>query len=91
VGGYSITQGTLSAGPNYAITYIGGTLTVNPASLAVTADSPSKTYGAALPTLTYTESGLVNGDTTSVFSGALATTATAAANVGTYPITQGTL
>ena len=39
VGGYAITQGTLSAGSNYAITYTSGTLTVNPASLSVTADN----------------------------------------------------
>ena len=45
-------------------------------------------YGAANPTLTYNETGLVNGDT---LTGALATTATTASNVGAYGITQGTL
>ena len=70
MGGYTITQGTLSAGSNYAITYISGTLTVNPAPLSVSADNLGKTYGAAVPALTYPESRLVNGDSSSVFSGA---------------------
>ena len=47
-----------------------------------------RVYGAANPTLTYTETGLVNGDT---LTGALATTATTTSNVGAYGITQGTL
>ena len=45
-------------------------------------------YGAAIPALTYNETGLVNGDT---LSGLLATTATTTSNVGSYGITQGTL
>ena len=47
-------------------------------------------YGAANPTLTYAETGLVNGDT---LTGALATTATVTSNVAgsPYAITQGTL
>ena len=49
VGTYPITQGTVSAGPNYAISYIPGTLTVTAAALSVTADNLSKVYGAALP------------------------------------------
>jgi hypothetical protein len=45
-------------------------------------------YGAPLPTLTATFSGLVNGDTAGDISGlSLSTTATAASNVGDYPIT----
>ena len=36
---------------------------MNPAALTITANGASKTYGAAVPTLAYTESGLVNGDT----------------------------
>jgi hypothetical protein len=81
---------------NYNITYINGSLTINPAVLTVAADSQVMNYGANnLPNLTYVLSGLKNGD---VVSGALATTATAyngsagsASNVGAYPITQGTL
>ena len=54
----------------------------------VTADAQSRAYGAANPTLTYTSTGLVNGDT---LSGLLATTATTTSDVGDYAITQGTL
>lgn len=67
-----------------------GTLTVTPRAITVTADAASRVHGDANPVLTYQVggSGLVNGDT---LSGALATSATAASNVGVYGITQGTL
>ena len=42
-----------------------GDLTVNQAPLTVTADAESKAYGAAVPTLAYTVTGFVNGDTSS--------------------------
>jgi streptogramin lyase len=64
---------------------------VTPAPLVVTANNLSRTYGATLPKLTYTYSGLVNGDTSAVFRGQLATTATPGANAGSYAITQGAL
>ena len=79
VASYPISQGTLSAA-NYTITFVPGTLQITPAPLTVTATSTTKVYGTLLPTLTYTTSGLVNGDTaTTAFSGSLATTATAPA------------
>jgi uncharacterized protein YwbE len=65
-------------------------LTVNKAVLTVAANNLRKVYGAALPTLTDTISGFVNGDTAAkAVTGAakLSTTATAASPVGTYPIT----
>ena len=67
-----------------------GTLTVTPRSITVTADAASRVYGDANPAFAYQVggSGLVNGDT---LSGALATSATTASNVGVYGITQGTL
>jgi filamentous hemagglutinin family protein len=90
VGAYAINQGTLSAGSNYTISYTGANFTINPATLTVTADAgQSKTYGAANPTYTYGYSGLVNGDTSSVFTGAQARAA--GENVGAYAINQGTL
>jgi hypothetical protein len=71
------------------------TLTVNQARLTVTANNATRVYGAANPTLTDTITGFVNGDTSTVVSGAaaLSTTATGSSPVGTYPITaaQGTL
>jgi uncharacterized membrane protein len=65
--------------------------TVSPAPLTVSADNESRAYGSANPTLSYTFSGLVNGDSASVFTGSLATAATANSTFGSYSITQGTL
>ena len=50
---------------NYTISYLQGSLTVNPAPLTITAESTSKTYGqtATFTGTEFTESGLVNGDT----------------------------
>ena len=61
-GPYAITQGTVNAGNNYTISYTGADLTINPATLTVTADAKSKTYGNADPTLTYQVTGLVKND-----------------------------
>jgi hypothetical protein len=90
VGAYGITQGTLAASSNYALNYTSANLTVTPRAITVTADAKSRVYGDVNPVLTYLVggSGLVNGDT---LSGALATPATTAGNVGVYGITQGTL
>ena len=54
VGTYAITQGTLSAGANYAINFIGANLTITQALLTVTANPRTKAYGSADPALTYT-------------------------------------
>ncbi len=48
---------------DYTISYVTGALTVTPAALSITAVNQTKVYGAAMPTLTATYSGLVNGDT----------------------------
>ena len=90
VGVYGIGQGTLAASTNYALNYASANLTVTQRAITVTADAKSRAYGDANPALTYQVggSGLVNGD---ILSGALATSATAASNVGTYGINQGTL
>ena len=66
-------------------------ITVKPAPLAVTATNLSMTRGGAVPALTYSYTGLVNGDKIATFSGKLATTATSSSPVGSYPITEGTL
>jgi hypothetical protein len=67
------------------------TLAVTPAALTVGGGSPSRTYGSANPPLAASASGFVNGDTASILTGALSTTATIASPVGTYPIGLGTL
>lgn len=89
---YVITAdaGTLSAA-DYTFAMVNGLLTVDKAHLTVAADDKTKVYGAPVPTLTFTMTGFVNGETlaTSGVTGdaALNTTATAASPVGTYPIT----
>ena len=93
VGTYPITvgAGTLAA-TNYDFPdLVNGTLTIAKAHLTVTANAATGTYGASSPPLTATVTGFVNGDTSSVVSGAasLSTAATAASGAGTYPITVG--
>ena len=99
----TFTTSTLAAGVHSSISAVytptgsfagsSGSLsqTVNPAPLTVNAANKSMTYGGTVPALTYTYTGLVNGDTSATFSGGLATTATSSSSVGSYPITQGTL
>ena len=63
-GSYIITVdiGTLIATTNYAFNFVNGSLNVIPASLTVSADNQSRTYGATNPVFTTTYSGFVNGD-----------------------------
>jgi len=88
VGSYPITASG-AASPNYTINYARGTLTVNAATLTISAVSTNKLYGAAVPALTASYSGFVNGDTASSLTQppVLTTTATAASPMGSYPIT----
>ncbi len=59
---YAITaSGAVDA--DYTISYVAGTLTVTPVALTITANNQTKVYGAALPTLTASYTGFVNGDT----------------------------
>jgi len=91
---YAITAGG-AAGSNYSISYVAGNLTVTAVTLTASADDLSRLQGEANPPLTYTLSGFVNGDSTSVVSGTptLSTTATINSPDGQYPIdiTVGTL
>ena len=90
-GSYAITciQGTLAAA-NYSFgPFVAGTLSVGEASLTITANNASRTYGDANPTFTASYSGFVAGDN----AGDLDTpptctsTATATTPAGTAPIT----
>jgi ribosomal protein S11 len=62
---------------------------VNQAALTVTASNFSRAYGASNPTLTYSITGYVNGDTSSVVGGSAeeTTSATTSSVPGTYAIT----
>ena len=69
---------------NYTVTIRNGSLTVNKAPLSVTANSFSRPFGSANPTLTGVITGIKNGENiTATYS----TTATQASNVGTFAIT----
>lgn len=85
----AVIAAAVSTNLNYTVTVVPATLTVTKAVLTVTADNKSIIAGAAIPALTYTITGFVNGDLASVVSGtpSLATTATASSPAGTYPIT----
>ena len=96
VGSYAITPatGTLAAS-NYTFKFVAGSLTITKASLNLTATSVSVPYNQAIPKLTYSAAGYLNGDTSSALTGAPSETTTASkgSGVGTYPITisQGSL
>ena len=91
VGTYAITQGTLSAGSNYALTFVGANLTISKATLTVTADNKSRPYGDPNPLLTATFAGFKFAESlaTSGVAGApaLATVAAQSSPVGPYAIT----
>ena len=67
VGVYAITQGDLSAGPNYTISFTGNNFEIMRKSLNITASDMTKTFGQTLVLGTeqtnFTSSGLVNGET----------------------------
>ncbi|MEZ0298983.1 MAG: MBG domain-containing protein [Candidatus Methylacidiphilales bacterium] len=90
VGDYAIIQGSLSASPNYAISFTPGIMfeiSQRPVTIIPTGGQ-SKVYGYADPALTYTVggSGMANSET---LSGAL--TYAGGPNVGNYPITLGSV
>ena len=86
VGTYAITQGTL-ANANYDIIYVGDNFTITPKALIITADNKSKVYGSINPTLTFTYTGLANGDVATSTPPSITTTAVVSSPVGTYSIT----
>jgi len=73
----------------YSAASINQTLTVNKASLTITADNKIKFQGQPNPTLTVTYTGFVLGETSTVLltQPVITTTAVTASPAGTYPIT----
>jgi YVTN family beta-propeller protein len=73
--------------PNYAIAYVGGTASITPAALVVTASSDTSTYGSSPSSPTPSYSGLVNGDTAASLTSApvCSTTVTSATPAGSDP------
>ncbi|MGA2175973.1 MAG: MBG domain-containing protein [Verrucomicrobiota bacterium] len=92
VGTYDIvaTNGNLTA-TDYALSFVNGTLTINPAPLTITANDATRQYGMTNPPFTVTPQGLVNGQTTNALAGTLTitTSANAHSNVGAYAIVPG--
>ncbi|MGZ9674768.1 MBG domain-containing protein [Flavobacterium sp. GNP001] len=87
VGTYAITQGDLSAGSNYTITYVAKDFAITAKPITVTADAKTKVYGTVDSSLTYSVSpSLVGADG---FTGTLARVS--GENVGTYVIGQNDL
>ncbi|WP_243689477.1 MBG domain-containing protein [Geotalea toluenoxydans] len=87
-GTYPITAAG-AASNNYDFTYVAGTLTVDKATLTVTANNASKVYGASNPVMSVIYAGFVNGDTAASLSTqpTASTTVVVASPVGNYPIT----
>lgn len=87
----AFTAADTTSHPNSVSVPLSASIHVLKAPLAVTADGQTRPYGTANPALTATISGFAAGETlaTSGVTGApaLATIATAASPVGTYPIT----
>ena len=89
---YAISQGTLTANNNYAISFSASSLTITPASLSVTAQPQTKIYGAADPALAFTVTGLKFADTqNTVLTGTPARAAGETVAGSPYAINQGTL
>ena len=91
VGTRAISQGTLSLGSNYTITFVGADLTITTKAVTVTADNLTKNTSAADPTFTYTitSGGPLIG--TDAFTGALTRANLGTNTAGDYAITQGNL
>src|SRR2546423_5197445 len=81
-------RSTGAVDPNYTISYVHGTLTVNPVALTITADDQAKDYGAALPTITYSPTAVLHSHTKPGLTTqpTCTTAATASSPAGTYAI-----
>jgi hypothetical protein len=91
-GPYAISQGSLTADPNYTLAFTGSTLTITPAPLTVVANSQIKTYGSFDPALNYTVYGLQFSDTAAtVLNGSLKRASGETVAGGPYAISQGSL
>ena len=92
-GSFSLIDGAGGTASNYKLPANSFDITknnvsINPASLTITADDKTKTYGDADPVLTVNYSGFQNTDDASVLSGLTISTATGqSATAGTHAIT----
>ncbi len=92
-GSYAIIPGGLTSA-NYSLSVVNGTLTITPASLTGTAQNVERAYGQTNPVFSVSYSGFVNGQDSSLVTGALAFTCLDSNSVpvdtntvaGVYPI-----
>ena len=87
-GNYDITLYSSKFTSPYNLTFNSGTLTVTQAIINVTPDNKTRVYGSSNPSFTYTYTGFLNSDTSSIISGSpsISTSATIISNCGTYDI-----
>lgn len=92
-GPYSIAKGTVTAGANYAITYVGANLAITPATPTVSVTAGNYTYTATPqgPSAADVNKGGSTGAVTLTYAGtggtSYATSTTAPTNVGFYTVT----
>ncbi len=90
VGSYQIQQGSLDAGLNYQIEFIGADFVITPKDLKVSVEKAQKSFGAADPSFNLHAEGLVAGDNiSSILVGK--PKRQPGENVGKYLIEQGDL
>jgi hypothetical protein len=84
---YTITP-SAAADSNYTVSFVTADFTITAAALTVTADADqTKVYGATDPTLTYSITGFVNGDTEADLDTGVSISRAAGEDVDTYTIT----
>jgi polygalacturonase len=90
-GTYPVSASFTSSDPDYTNAAGSGTLIINQAVLTATANNQTMIFGGPVPALTFAFTGFAGADSPAVVSGSpqLATTATSASPVGSYPITIG--
>ena len=86
-GAYTITPGA-GVIDNYNPVYVDGTLTINAATLTLTADNKTIAYGDSIPQLTISATGLQNGEEIDDLNvqPTISTLATLGSDVGSYQI-----
>ena len=89
-GGYAI-MGSGASDPDYAISYRPGALLITPAPLTITANSTTMFQGVAIPPLSVSYTGFMNGDSPASLSRqpTVTTAATSLSPAGAYPIVAG--
>jgi hypothetical protein len=86
IGGAVVSSGGAPGNVNYIIGYVGGTLTVVPAPLTITASSPTMIINAPVPAITPSYAGFVNSEGPGVLTPGptCGTTVTSSSTVGIY-------